>query len=49
MTLAMVKSHAKLLRKYLADDAKVAAIVEIILHMQLSLYSLKWQEQVKPQ
>ncbi|KAH8935631.1 hypothetical protein BDL97_17G039000 [Sphagnum fallax] len=45
MTLAMVKSHAKLLRKYLADDAKVAAIVEIILHMQLSLYSLKRQEQ----
>ncbi len=48
MTLAMVKSHAKL-HKYLANDAKVAVIVEIILHMQLSLYSLKWQEQVKPQ
>jgi hypothetical protein len=37
----MVKSHAKLLCKYLADDAKVTPIVEIILHMQLSLYSLK--------
>ncbi len=49
MTLAMVKSHAKLLRKYLADDAKVAAIVEIILHMQLGLYSLKRQEQARPQ
>ncbi|CAM6011144.1 unnamed protein product [Sphagnum balticum] len=49
MTLAMVKSHAKLLRKYLANDAKVAAIVEIILHMQLSLYSLKRQEQARHQ
>jgi hypothetical protein len=32
MALAMVKSHAKL-HKYLADDAKVVAIVEIILHI----------------
>jgi hypothetical protein len=47
MTLAMVKSHAKLLRKYLVDDAKVASIVEIILHMQLNLYSLKRQEHVR--
>lgn len=46
MSLAMVKSHAKLLRKYLADNAKVAAIVEIIMYMQLGLYSLKRQEQV---
>lgn len=45
MTLAMVKSHAKLLRKYLADNAKVAAIIEIGMYMQLDLYSLKRQEQ----
>lgn len=42
----MVKSHAKLLRKYLADNAKVAAIIEIGMYMQLDLYSLKRQEQV---
>ncbi|KAG0566423.1 hypothetical protein KC19_7G062600 [Ceratodon purpureus] len=45
MTLAMVKSHAKLLRKYLADNAKVSAIIEIGMYMQLELYSLKRQEQ----
>jgi hypothetical protein len=45
MTLAMVKSHAKLLRKYLADTAKVSAIIEIGMYMQLELYSLKRQEQ----
>jgi hypothetical protein len=46
--LGLVKSHAKLLHKYLADDAKVTAIVEIVLHMQLNLYSLKRQEQARP-
>jgi len=46
MTLAMVKSHAKLLRKYLADTAKVSPIIEIGMYMQLELYSLKRQEQV---
>jgi cohesin complex subunit SA-1/2 len=46
MTLAMVKSHAKLLRKYLADKSKVSALIEIGMYMQLELYSLKRQEQV---
>ncbi|KAL3677583.1 hypothetical protein R1sor_027531 [Riccia sorocarpa] len=45
MTLAMIKSLTKLLRKYLADQAKVAALVEIICHMRLELYSLQRKEQ----
>lgn len=46
LTGALIKAHAKLLRKYLADKAKIAAIVEIIMYMNLELYSLKRQEQV---
>ncbi|KAL2636383.1 hypothetical protein R1flu_007862 [Riccia fluitans] len=45
MTVAMIKSLSKLLRKYLADQAKVAALVEIICHMKLELYSLQRKEQ----
>ncbi|BBN04041.1 cohesin complex subunit SA-1/2 [Marchantia polymorpha subsp. ruderalis] len=45
MTLAMIKSLTKLLRKYLADQAKVSALVEIIFHMKLELYSLQRKEQ----
>lgn len=48
MTSAMVNSHAKLLRKYLADNTKVAAIVEIIMYMQLGHYSFMRQEQARP-
>ncbi|KAJ7564848.1 hypothetical protein O6H91_02G036400 [Diphasiastrum complanatum] len=45
MTTVMIKSHSKLLRKYLADKAKVTYVVEILMYTKLELYSLKQQEQ----
>lgn len=42
----MMKNYPPLLRKFMADKAKVTLLVEIILHMKLELYSLKRQEQV---
>lgn len=47
ITLAMMKNYPQLLRKFMADKAKVPPLVEIILHMNLELYSLKRQEQVR--
>ncbi|CAM6081880.1 unnamed protein product [Calypogeia fissa] len=44
MTVAMIKSLTKLLRKYLVDQAKVPGLVDIILHMNLELYSLQRRE-----
>lgn len=41
-----MKSYPQLLRKFMADKAKVSSLVEIIVHMKLELYSLKRQEQV---
>jgi cohesin complex subunit SA-1/2 len=46
LTMAMIKSLTPLLRKYLVDQAKVPALVDIILHMNLELYSLQRKEQV---
>lgn len=46
ITIAMMKNYALLLRKFMADKAKVPSLVEIIVHMNLELYSLKRQEQV---
>lgn len=46
VTIAMMKSYPLLLRKFISDKAKVSSLVEIILHMNLELYSLKRQEQV---
>lgn len=45
ITSAMMKSYPELLRKFLADKAKVSSLVEIIVHLKLELYSLKRQEQ----
>lgn len=46
ITVAMMKAYPQLLRKFLSDKDKVAPLVEIIVHMNLELYSLKRQEQV---
>ncbi|XP_073150312.1 sister-chromatid cohesion protein 3 [Henckelia pumila] len=45
ITVAMMKTYPQLLRKFLSDKDKVAPLVEIIVHMNLELYSLKRQEQ----
>ncbi|KAG6588517.1 Sister-chromatid cohesion protein 3, partial [Cucurbita argyrosperma subsp. sororia] len=45
ITIAMMKNYPLLLRKFMADKAKVPSLVEIIVHMNLELYSLKRQEQ----
>lgn len=47
ITLAMMKNYPQLLHKFMADKAKVPPLDEIILHMNLELYSLKRQEQVR--
>jgi len=44
--VAMMKNYPQLLRKFMADKAKVSSLVEIIIFMKLELYSLKRQEQV---
>ncbi|XP_010244638.1 PREDICTED: sister-chromatid cohesion protein 3 isoform X2 [Nelumbo nucifera] len=45
ITVAMMKNFPQLLRKFMADKAKVPSLVEIILYFKLELYSLKRQEQ----
>ncbi|CAK9185210.1 unnamed protein product [Ilex paraguariensis] len=45
ITLSMMKNYPQLLRKFMADKEKISSLVEIILHMNLELYSLKRQEQ----
>ncbi|OVA11427.1 STAG [Macleaya cordata] len=45
ITIAMMKNYPQLLRKFMADKAKVSSLVEIIVHLNLELYSLKRQEQ----
>ncbi|KAH9313099.1 hypothetical protein KI387_028134, partial [Taxus chinensis] len=45
VTTGMLKHYPQMLRKYLADKAKISSIVEIIMHLKLELYSLKRQEQ----
>lgn len=45
ITVSMMKYHTQLLRKFMADKAKVSSLVEIIVYMNLELYSLKRQEQ----
>lgn len=46
ITVGMMKNYPQLLRKFMADKAKVSSLVEIIMFMKLELYSLKRQEQV---
>ncbi|KAH7517148.1 hypothetical protein FEM48_Zijuj09G0031600 [Ziziphus jujuba var. spinosa] len=45
ITIAMMKNLPLLLRKFISDKAKVSSLVDIIVHMNLELYSLKRQEQ----
>ncbi|XVE73228.1 hypothetical protein DITRI_Ditri11bG0100200 [Diplodiscus trichospermus] len=45
ITVAMMKNYPLLLRKFMADKAKIPSLVEIIVYMNLELYSLKRQEQ----
>ncbi|KAL1351079.1 hypothetical protein HN51_015054 [Arachis hypogaea] len=45
ISVAMMKSYPLLLRKFISDKAKVSSLVEIVLYMNLELYSLKRQEQ----
>ncbi|KAH9612413.1 hypothetical protein KSS87_005628 [Heliosperma pusillum] len=45
ITVAMMKNYGQLLRKYVGDKTKAPPLVEIVLYMNLELYSLKRQEQ----
>ncbi|PWA42346.1 sister-chromatid cohesion protein 3 [Artemisia annua] len=45
ITVCMIKNYPQLMRKYMADKTKVPSLVEIIVHMDLELYSLKSQDQ----
>lgn len=47
VTISMMKRYPQLLRKFMADKGKIAPLVDIITHMNLELYSLKRQEQVR--
>lgn len=44
ITRAMMKNYPRLLRKFMADKAKVPSLIEIVIHMKLELYSLKRDE-----
>ncbi|XP_038879338.1 sister-chromatid cohesion protein 3 [Benincasa hispida] len=46
ITTAMIINYPLLLRKFMADKAKIPSLVEIIVHMNLEFYSLKRQEQI---
>lgn len=45
VTISMMKRYPQLLRKFMADKSKIAPLVDIIVYMNLELYSLKRQEQ----
>ncbi|KAH0465235.1 hypothetical protein IEQ34_005338 [Dendrobium chrysotoxum] len=45
ITAALMKSYPQLLQKYIADKAKLPSLVEILLLLNLELYSLKRREQ----
>ncbi|XP_021761058.1 sister-chromatid cohesion protein 3-like [Chenopodium quinoa] len=45
VTVVMMKNYPQLLRKYVVDKAKAPSLIEIVLYMDLELYSLKRQEQ----
>lgn len=46
ITVSMMKVYPQLLRKFMSDKDKVAPLVEVTIHMNLEMYSLKRQEQV---
>ncbi|ONK61536.1 uncharacterized protein A4U43_C08F30980 [Asparagus officinalis] len=45
ITTVMMKRYPQLLRKYIADKAKVSSLVELVLLLKLELFSLKRQEE----
>ncbi|KAJ4785945.1 Cohesin subunit SA-3 [Rhynchospora pubera] len=45
LTSAMLKSYPQLLRKYVADKAKVSPLIDMLPLLKLEMYSLKRQEQ----
>ncbi|XP_009761977.1 sister-chromatid cohesion protein 3 isoform X2 [Nicotiana tabacum] len=45
ITVAMMRNYPQLLRKFMSDKAKIPYLLEIIVHMNLELYSLKRQDQ----
>lgn len=45
ITTAIMKSYPELLQKYIADKAKLPSLVEILMILDLELYSLKRREQ----
>lgn len=45
ITVSMIKNYSRLLKKFMADKAKIPSLAELVLHMNLELYSLKRQEQ----
>lgn len=45
ITIAMMRNYPQLLRKFISDKAKIPYLLEIIVHMNLELYSLKRQDQ----
>ncbi|XP_077232423.1 sister-chromatid cohesion protein 3 [Tasmannia lanceolata] len=45
ITTVMMKRYPQLLRKFLADKAKVSSLVDMIRYLKLELYSMKRQEQ----
>lgn len=47
ITVAMMRNYPQLLRKFMPDKAKIPYLLEIIVHMNLELYSLKRQDQVR--
>lgn len=46
ITVPMMTAYPQLLRKFMPDKDKVAPLIEIIVHMNIELYSLKRQKQV---
>lgn len=46
ITVAMMRNYPQLLRKFMSDKAKIPYLLEIIVHMNLEIYSLKRQDQV---
>ncbi|XP_075102276.1 sister-chromatid cohesion protein 3-like isoform X1 [Nicotiana tabacum] len=45
ITVAMMRNYPQLLRKFMSDKAKIPYLLEIIVHMNLEIYSLKRQDQ----
>lgn len=42
----MMKNYPHLLRKFMADKAKIPSLIEIIVYVDLKLYSAKMEGQV---